>query len=242
MRDDIRKIFFWFGVAAGALTALDLSLYIFKFAPGQWWTISSNTEDWARFGEFVGGTLGPAFALLAFGAALFTISEQGRQASLEELQRLIFSMHEGLNKLLSANAPKLGELASPQFHDAETLGQLLVMLFRKSIWSSPDAQSIIQIAVEEAGGSVRREAYVLVLELIHLVRLLREYERQGGSDAVVSFYRDRHRELVCSLEITRLLTSGSVRVFFDPAESIAQAQEAAKIESESAAVPNDPSD
>lgn len=45
--------------------------------------ISQDAEDWARFGEYVGGTLGVLFALLALAGVLITINDDRHQRAEE---------------------------------------------------------------------------------------------------------------------------------------------------------------
>lgn len=226
MRKGIRRIVIWSSIIALILAICDLGVYFSRFAYGHRWLLSQDSEDWARFGEYVGGTLGPAFALLAFGAALFAISEQSQQASIEEIERLMIGMYDGINRLLNSKPPKLDTLAAQQLKDVQSLGELLAVLFRKSIFSSADAQEISALVVDVASDCIRREASAVEVELVHFVVLLNEYQRQGGTDAVIRFYRERYREVVCGLHLANRLNSVYVREFFDPVRSIDAARRA----------------
>lgn len=44
---------------------------------------SQNPEDWARFGEYAGGTLGATYALLAFVGVMLTIKDDRKKAARE---------------------------------------------------------------------------------------------------------------------------------------------------------------
>src|ERR1700736_6367202 len=171
MRQGVRRIIAWASLVALIFTVCDLGVYFWRFAPGHWWTLSQDSEDWARFGEFVGGSLGPLFALLAFGAALFAISEQNQQAGLAELQRLMFGMYEGIHRLLSEEPPKLDAIAAQQFRAIDSLGELLIALYKRFIFCSPDAQPIADVAVAVASDCIRREAATIEVELVHFVSL-----------------------------------------------------------------------
>lgn len=46
---------------------------------------SNSNNDWTAFGTYVGGTLGPAYTLLAFAGFLYTIHLQRRDARTKEL-------------------------------------------------------------------------------------------------------------------------------------------------------------
>ncbi len=65
-----------------AVTVLVVGLYAYKFAPNSRMTLSGNPEDWAKFGEYVGGSLGAFFGLIAFVSVLISI-RVGREANAE---------------------------------------------------------------------------------------------------------------------------------------------------------------
>jgi hypothetical protein len=63
-------------IFAGALACVVLAPYFAKFS-GE---LSTSSDDWSNFGSYVGGTLGPAFALLAFVAGIQTFVESRESA------------------------------------------------------------------------------------------------------------------------------------------------------------------
>jgi len=79
MFSSIPRIIMRIVCAAAILTVGDLAFYFWRFAPGQWLTISQDTDEWARFGEYVGGTLGPIFSLFALLGLFLTILDQREQ-------------------------------------------------------------------------------------------------------------------------------------------------------------------
>lgn len=68
------------GIFVAAMLALvvDLVIYVSYF-PG---SIQSEHSQWAEFGDFLGGTLGPFFALLGLLALLLTVILQSRELRL----------------------------------------------------------------------------------------------------------------------------------------------------------------
>ena len=62
-----------------ALTVLGPYFYTFSGS------LSSSSQEWSNFGSYVGGTLGPLYALLAFGAAIFGLFEARRQSAKQAL-------------------------------------------------------------------------------------------------------------------------------------------------------------
>ncbi|MDQ2069923.1 putative phage abortive infection protein [Natronospira bacteriovora] len=75
----------WALVLVGLVAGLAvIFLYIYRFG-GQW---SENQQVWGHFGDYVGGLLGPIFALLALIALLITLRLQSKElrVSSEELR------------------------------------------------------------------------------------------------------------------------------------------------------------
>jgi hypothetical protein len=70
----------WIALAAAA--ALFVAAYMWTFGPHSGWKPSLHTEDWAQFGEYVGGV----FAILAFVSVLATVEIQRRQLDLQRVQ------------------------------------------------------------------------------------------------------------------------------------------------------------
>jgi len=95
-----------------------------SFAPGTR-GFSRNAEDWAKFGEYLGGTLGGIYGLLAFIGVLITIFEQRRQSDLlrtqinrDELQRQSWwALRVRFEKTYQA-----GISATPRSHTANQIG------------------------------------------------------------------------------------------------------------------------
>ena len=70
-------------VAIG-LFLITLVIYLFKFNNG----LSSSNADWGTFGDFMGGTLNPLFALFSLFAIIYSIKIQTEELELsrEELE------------------------------------------------------------------------------------------------------------------------------------------------------------
>ncbi|HEY2685871.1 MAG TPA: hypothetical protein VGI93_20345 [Steroidobacteraceae bacterium] len=67
----------WAFAAVAFVAVVGIYLYNFRGHP-----LSSNPEDWARFGEYVGGTLGAVYGLIGILGVLLTIRE-GSRATIE---------------------------------------------------------------------------------------------------------------------------------------------------------------
>jgi hypothetical protein len=59
---------------------LVVGAYAWIFGPDSNYSLSHHGEDWARFGEYVGGSLGALYGLMAFVGVLLTIRQQQAQA------------------------------------------------------------------------------------------------------------------------------------------------------------------
>ena len=91
------KVIVGFVVCAVVLLVIAVVPYWIRFGMD----LSSDKNDWAVFGTYLGGVLGPAYTLLAFAAFLFTIHQQRRQAMLEELQDV---MDDALDEIAKRRA------------------------------------------------------------------------------------------------------------------------------------------
>ncbi|MGS1014571.1 hypothetical protein ACVCL0_06680 [Rhodanobacter sp. UC4450_H17] len=72
-------------VIAAALVCCVAALYLYQFHGG----LADNSQDWANLGDYLGGTLGPLFAFLAFALGLHTINQSRQQSRRDELLKTI---------------------------------------------------------------------------------------------------------------------------------------------------------
>ena len=98
-------------IAGVAIAAIAVGAYFIIFAPASGYSLSRTDGAWSNFGSYIGGVLGPAFALFAFLAVLLTVWLQAkqiessrRQAHLEELQRVIATIAKTIDDLLASPA------------------------------------------------------------------------------------------------------------------------------------------
>lgn len=103
-----KTIVVMFVAAAFVAILLVAGLYFISFAPSSRFGLSRATQDWATFGNYIGGTLGTVFSLLAFFGVLCTVWLQAsqldlasRQAQLDEIQRVLATVSARLDRLLS---------------------------------------------------------------------------------------------------------------------------------------------
>lgn len=78
---------------AASSTIVVLGFYFYKFHG----PLSESSQDWANFGTYIGGILGPAYALLAFIGLLETLKQSQLQRELEGLLHTIQQFEKELN-------------------------------------------------------------------------------------------------------------------------------------------------
>lgn len=111
------------------LMVVVMGLYFYKFAPGRWFVLSDNAEDWNHFGTFVGGIAGPAFGLMAFLGAVEAVLMQGRQldvarqqSSADELDRMLVRLSDRIEVQLSRAIADPGTVSVRDFLDRVSRG------------------------------------------------------------------------------------------------------------------------
>ena len=63
------------------LSCVVIGTYIYKFAIPSNFSLANDSETWSNFGGYLGGVLGPLFALLAFLGVLVTVHLQRIQVA-----------------------------------------------------------------------------------------------------------------------------------------------------------------
>lgn len=205
------------------ITAIVLGLYLYKFGSVADPTLSSLMEDWGQFGDYIAGTLGTYFALLAFLAAWVAVVFQSDQLQLarartdtEPLERLMASSADQLDlAFFSRLRPGIGPLHAriEQRKVSMTLHETIAAAAVLHVRERTVAEVIQHSEVLDALG---REAPLIVLRLQHLVQALRVYAERGGSAAVCALYLQRYQIEVYWLHVLGLLCSDIVRNYFNP--------------------------
>lgn len=80
-------------------------LYFIIFGPASGFSISRSDQNWANFGSYLSGTLGPLISICAFIGLFITIKQQQQSLSTQskqletlERQRVIDSIQENINE------------------------------------------------------------------------------------------------------------------------------------------------
>jgi hypothetical protein len=224
----IRTILFFVVV----LTLLPIALYLGKFGFASF----DQQSDWAEFGTYLGGVLGPIYALLAFLGLLTTIRLQSKQlvdfqksAQFEELQEMLASVSTAIEAKLDAippytilrfkdpkTVPTLGGLLNGtcyiahQLHIIDSMPSLdienLPVIFKETISSNRQY-------VADVKNDVSPELYRLFAEIDNLAWCCMRYRQKGGSSLITEFYLRKH--------IDQVLAFDSIGGFVEPDSEIA---------------------
>lgn len=204
-----RTIVVTFVAVAVVSIVLVAGLYFISFAPNSRFYLSRTTQDWATFGSYIGGTLGTVFSLLAFFGVLCTVWLQasqldlaGRQAQLDEIQRVLATVSARLDRLLSDpvnhqfNSSKLRSEPA-DFFRVLSAGGTATLSPTGSDWM---VQAQLNEIIRECKIALGPQALVVGIELDQLAWLLGRYTAQGGTASVVDFYRRRYNAVACWLD------------------------------------------
>jgi hypothetical protein len=187
----------WWHLAALA-AALVLGAYMLHFAPGSG-GLSPATEDWARFGEYVGGV----FAILAFAGVLYTVELQRRQlkqlseqAAVDELHRICLEIASNIDRSLDRDLIEDNPTSSAMNYrpGASTMRGILEKAANQP--RSDDFGMVANILRDQQGPLIKRNMAIAGPELDLLANCIQDAQIQGGSIVILAYYRDRYSEIV----------------------------------------------
>jgi hypothetical protein len=199
----------WIALAAAAMAVV--ALYAYRFGPGTGWQLSAQTEDWARFGQYVGGL----FGVLAFIAVMVLLEIHRRQIDtlgmratqdqlLLEARDLAAQIEALVARPIETVAITQRELTRAQM--SSTVAGVLELV---DVRPSPEAaeQATRMSPPAEAQGDIKGDikgdtkgAYrksivgstgALSHKLDLLAAVLSEFVSRGGDSIFLLFYRDR---------------------------------------------------
>jgi hypothetical protein len=215
-------------IAIGAFIAV-ASVYFLHFARGSK-GLSQNPADWAEFGEYLGGTLGGIFGLLAFIGILITIYQQRIQLELmrsqfnrDELQRLVASTWMGvtevLNKTPSIVPPRIAHKLGA--HGGHPTVHHILSAAGTSALRPKVSDYLIQASNDELMAQVTQsiglDAGVLGIELDQMAECLIAYRLAGGSAEVEKIYKRRAGAYAAWLDAAGFPLSNGIKTYFDTA-------------------------
>ena len=183
------------------LAAAAIGLYAWEFGANTGWYPSTRTEDWARFGEFVGGV----FGMLALLAVLVTVELQRRtldwhknQTTLDELLREARDLATTIEVMLESRAEMVALIA-------QQLSALEKPSTVAGVLELADARVTSEVGrpippVAEAKAAYRKAIVGSIAGLSQkfdlLAAVLSEFVSRGGDTIFLLFYRDRFRPTV----------------------------------------------
>lgn len=222
----MNKLFIRLLIIAAIFTAIPICLYAYFVGLPARFIVSDDSAQWASFGDFVGGTLGPLYALFAFIAVLITVHLQNRQivdfknrASLDELQRLLTTVSKNIDQILD----KHPNIAPDNFR-----GNLIQLNIRLLLRGSghdaimpPSEDYIVTYGREKKIAAAHQSATVefseLAVEFHQLVWCLQRFAELGGEQVLDAFYKNRYQNDVCYLHALGFITEDSRSFsYFDP--------------------------
>lgn len=171
-----------------SLSPLIVYFLMFGVSNGEITNLSSNLEDWARFGSFIGGTVGTIFAALAFTSVFISLREQRKQIKLSESLRLISLEIEAINQKLSTSVnigievPGISEI--PGVMD-KTLINCLNFFGTGLI----NGMSENYAPLKTFNLHTRLQLFPLQQNIRHLCRLFDIYEKINGKDEIIATYK-----------------------------------------------------
>ncbi|MGP0851770.1 hypothetical protein ACJ8PZ_18555 [Serratia sp. CY83950] len=93
------------------ISILPISLYFYKFHSG----LSSNPTDWASFGSYIGGILGPIFS----GLSLLVLSITFYHSKESDIKQMALAVAEqNLNKILEISKTLKESISSKDYYSA----------------------------------------------------------------------------------------------------------------------------
>jgi hypothetical protein len=212
-------------VVGVCVAVLAIGAYFFVFGPTSDYRLSRTDSAWSNFGSYVGGVLGPTFALLAFLAVLLTVWLQAKQiegsrkqAHLEELQRVIATVAKTIDDALAQSAgpntlvPAMAE---------RTVFNVLSAAGTAALTTASDQMLTVKgsTIVQAAKDSLLLQSQSLLIEMQQLVWCLEQYEIEDGSPTVVDFYKRRYNPVICWLDAIDLVNSSErIQNYFKPKE------------------------
>lgn len=209
----MRKRTLFVGAAVAVLAPLILVLlpYYLKFRSLD---LASDQTFWGLFGDYVGGTLGAIYGLLAFLGVLYSLHFQRQQATANQLLNLIASTATTIDRLLHSRPSQ--RLAQPLAYAQQMEGRELTVDWildaaasRRIHGHDETIDAVREDLQGQAIDSIRHELNLIDAELLHFTHCLVEFRKAGGSAGVEAVYRTRFLALVLNLADVGILNDVS---------------------------------
>jgi hypothetical protein len=223
----VQRLFTVLAIIAIAALIIAVGLYVEWFGRPAGFRLSAHAEDWSRFAEYLGGTLGPVYGLLAFLGVLMTVlmqrtqmADMRAQAEQQGLQQVLGTLSDKLDETLRAPPERKPGKAADLVIGTGQLGSLrallsvagcLALLKDAEIQATPAHDH----RIAEIRGLVAPEVGTLNRELGQLVQCLKEYLAAGGSASIRFYYLDRYTPVVGYVAALKFPITDEVMHAFD---------------------------
>jgi hypothetical protein len=185
--------------------------------------LSDDPGSWGEFGDYLGGTLNPTYALLAFLGVILTVYLQSQQLKLaktqgviEEVQRLVAGVSERIDHLFH-QPPSVKPVGTVFEAQTFTVWSLLAATATSVLRNDPNMETVKRWGLR----SIDLELRAIIIELQQLAWALEKYAQAGGSGIVIEFYRKRHETSVAWIHILGLAESSNrMSQYFKPEDLI----------------------
>lgn len=181
---------------AFVLALVTLSPYFYKFRG----VLSNNSQEWSNFGSYLGGTLGPVYALLAFVAGVQTLLDNRQQATRQSLlwalQRYEADFEVCCSRTVTCVRPWVsGNLPSETFAVKRVV--LRTLLYSNAI----DWQEHLWRLIESDGfqilenGEISHDQEVILqstLAIDGIFSYLKMFESADGEPSMIDYFNRRY--------------------------------------------------
>lgn len=175
---------------------LVLTPYFFAFNGG----LEKDSEKWAHFGTYVGGTLGPVYGLLAFIVALRALAFSRKQTDLQNLLSAVHRYEQDFEaacaKTVTCEAPWVWGKSPSDTATVERIS-LRTLLYSDTIdWERHLTPLIVghgfQVLPNGEISQDREVVFHASLALDGLFKYLAVYEEQGGDQSLIAYLSSRY--------------------------------------------------
>jgi hypothetical protein len=222
---DMQKGWFVLAVTSAVVVFFVVGAYALHFGPQSGWHLSPDQEDWARFGEYVGGI----FGMLAFVGVLVTVNlqraqldEQRKQFGLQEIQRMAADSSKTVDMILAREPSGVTDTLRQKMRVKGASMSVFNMLSAIGVnaMKPPSTDYMVKAKRNELQGAVlpiiSADVGLALIELQHLVQCLEAYVRGGGSSTVIELYKSRYTIVVAWIDLVGLMSADIVERYFDP--------------------------
>jgi hypothetical protein len=208
LSDAVKAFFlrYWPAISLAALASLVVVAYAYKFAPGSNGALASDTEEWARFGEYIGGF----FGVFAFVGVLITVEVQRQQLSQLKAQATIDELHRICRDLASSiddalDGPLIADASITAVADYRgrptTMRGVLALAAAASDPNDMSQLLMPTIFATKFGPLIKNNAAIVAPELDQLADCLEEAVVRGGSGAIFKYYRAKYRPIAVRMRV-----------------------------------------